>query len=158
MRFLLILSANEILQNSIFRGSLKSIYQLDLIRGSHLIVNRICNHALILEVPDEMRIFFVIPWQEKTIVGTTEVRQAIDDKIQCSKKEIQYLIDSYNYYFLSSINERDILDVFSGLRPLIRSCLNPRKVSREYAIQRKEKLITVFGGKWTTAMALARKV
>jgi len=139
-------------------SNIKTKYQLDLIRGSHLIINRISHHALILEVPDEMRIFFVLPWHDKTIIGTTEVRQSIDDQIQCSNKEISYLIDSYNYYFISPINKRDIFDVFSGLRPLIRSCMNPQKVSREYAIQRKDKLITVFGGKWTTAMALARKV
>lgn len=45
-----------------------------------------------------------------------------------------------------------------GLRPLIKSADNPNKATREYAIQQNQKLITVFGGKWTTARQLAKKV
>jgi glycerol-3-phosphate dehydrogenase len=139
-------------------SKIPSRYHLDLVRGSHLIIARSCSHALILEVPDERRIFFVLPWKGKTLLGTTEVRQQLDDVIECSQKETQYLIEAYNHYFISQISDVDVVDTFVGLRPLLRSAANPGKASREYAIQKNGKLLTVFGGKWTTSRALANKV
>ncbi len=133
-------------------------HHLDLVRGSHLVVDRQCDHALILEVPNERRIFFVLPWQGKTLLGTTEVRQQLEDAITCSEEEKRYLMNAYNHYFSKVISEIELLDAFAGLRPLLRSSVNSGKSSREYALQRNEKLITVFGGKWTTARALAGKV
>ena len=38
-------------------------YRLDLIRGSHLIVNKTCPTPLFLEVSNQKRIFFVLPWK-----------------------------------------------------------------------------------------------
>ncbi len=38
------------------------------------------------------------------------------------------------------------------------SAQDPSKATREYAIHRTGKLVTVLGGKWTTALALADKV
>jgi len=55
------------------------------------------------------------------------------------------------------INKQNILQSFAGFRPLIKSADNPNKATREYAIQQNQNLITVFGGKWTTARQLAIK-
>ena len=139
-------------------SNIPSRHHLDFVRGSHLIIARSCSHALILEMPDARRIFFVLPWKGQTLLGTTEVRQQLDDVIECSQKEKQYLIDAYNHYFISRISDRDVVESFAGIRPLLRSAVNPGKASREYAIQQNEKLVTVFGGKWTTSRALANKV
>lgn len=40
----------------------------------------------------------------------------------------------------------------------LRHLENPRRATREYAIHRTDKLITLLGGKWTTAFALDIKV
>ncbi len=64
----------------------------------------------------------------------------------------------YNYYFIDSIVEKDIVKVFSGVRPLVKSSNDVNKATREYVIQTNKNLISVFGGKWTTARALAKKV
>ena len=61
-------------------------------------------------------------------------------------------------YLVKPISEKDITDSFSGLRPLIKSSSDPNKVTREYAIEMNKNLINVFGGKWTTARQLAKKV
>ncbi|HWR31225.1 MAG TPA: FAD-dependent oxidoreductase [Negativicutes bacterium] len=145
-------------ENLLTNSDITPRYQLDLVRGSHLIINRDCLHSLILEVPHETRIFFVLPWQGKTLVGTTEVRQTLDDAIICSDQERQYLLEAYNCYFTTPISNHEVIETFAGLRPLLRSADNPGRASREYAIQRNENLTTVFGGKWTTARALAYKV
>jgi len=146
--------ASKILEDN----DIDSYYKLDLIRGSHIIINRRSEHGFFLEVPNERRIFFALPYNRKTLIGTTEERQTIGEKIKPSKKEIKNLINAYNTYFVKSISEKDITESFSGLRPLIKSTSDPNKVTREYAIELNKNLINVFGGKWTTARQLAKKV
>lgn len=140
------------------QSQIHSQYQLDLVRGSHLIVDRACPQAYLFEVPKDRRIFFVLPWQKKTLLGTTEIRQDDPNNPQVSESEVSYLLDAYNHYFLRKINKEDIIDTFSGVRPLIKSASNPSQATREYVIEQRHHLISVFGGKWTTARALARKV
>jgi glycerol-3-phosphate dehydrogenase len=139
-------------------SNISSRYHLDLVRGSHLIIDRYCDHALILEVPDQERIFFVLPWRGRSLTGTTEIRQSIDEAVVCSEGERKYLVDAYNHYFKNRITGQDIVETFAGLRPLLHSAENPARLSREYAFQMNQNLLTVFGGKWTTSMALAGKV
>jgi len=146
--------AEQLLETS----GIRSKFHLDLVQGSHLIVDRLCQHALILEIPSESRIFFVLPWQGKMLIGTTEVRRQIDDEVVCSETEKQYLINAYNHYHISHLSITDITETFSGLRPLLHSRRNISKASREYAFQQNQNLLTVFGGKWTTSRALARKI
>jgi glycerol-3-phosphate dehydrogenase len=143
-------------QNLLERSKLLMPYQLDLVRGSHLILGQPCAQAYLLEAPNDGRIFFVLPWQGKTLVGTTEVRQALEDKIECSLEEQSYLLNAWGQYFPSV--QANILETFAGLRPLLRGSQDPSKITREYAIHRNGNLVTVMGGKWTTAMALANKV
>ncbi len=67
-------------------------------------------------------------------------------------------MQQYNNYFTQRRNRADIIASTAGLRPLIQSAADPRKVSREYEIVQQDKLLTVYGGKWTTARALGKKV
>lgn len=146
--------AEELLQQSGMRSSVK----LDLVRGSHLIVDRRCEQAYLLEAPGERRIFFVLPWKGKTLIGTTEVRQELNQPIVCSSEEISYLISAYNHWMAVSISEEDVIDTFAGLRPLLSSAEDPSRLTREYEIRRDGQVVNVFGGKWTTCCALADKV
>lgn len=143
-------------QHLLQQSELESPYQLDLVRGSHLILSQPCTQAYLLEVPNDRRIFFMLPWQGKTLLGTTEVRQALEEKIECSQEEKTYLLDALAHYFPSI--QPGIVGTFAGLRPLLRTAQDPSKATREYAIHRTGNLVSVFGGKWTTAMALANKV
>jgi len=63
-------------------SDIDSDYELDLVRGSHIVVNRKLDHGYFLEVPGERRIFFVLPYKGQTLIGTTEVRQKISDEIK----------------------------------------------------------------------------
>jgi glycerol-3-phosphate dehydrogenase len=47
---------------------------------------------------------------------------------------------------------------FAGLRPIVRSRADVSSASREADVQRNGCLLTVFGGKWTTARALAERL
>jgi glycerol-3-phosphate dehydrogenase len=67
-------------------------------------------------------------------------------------------MEACNHYCSQPVQRHEILSTFAGLRPLLHSGDNPSRASREYAIQTNNKLLTVFGGKWTTAMALAQRI
>lgn len=140
------------------QSGITSSYRLDLVKGSHLIIDHDCPQAYLFEVPDEKRIFFVLPWQGKTLVGTTEVRQQLNDPVVCSDKEREYLLSAYNHYRLENTSTASILSSFAGVRPLLYSADDPNRATREYAVERTDNLVTVFGGKWTTALALAKNV
>lgn len=144
----------QLLNNS----NIHSEYKLDLVRGSHLLLQGQLSRGYFLEHPVDQRMFFVLPYQGQILLGTTEIRQTIDELNHCSVQERNYLLDAYNAYFSEPIGAQNIISEFSGLRPLLRSAVDPGKASREYAIERNNVLINVWGGKWTTTRALARKV
>jgi glycerol-3-phosphate dehydrogenase len=135
-----------------------SRYRLQLVRGSHILFEEPIDRGYFLQVPGEKRIFFVLPYKGRTLVGTTEEPHSLETPIRCSEQEAEYLVGAYNVYFRERESVSDIRDSFAGVRPLIRSAANPSRLSREYAIERRGKLITVFGGKWTTSRALAHRV
>ena len=47
---------------------------------------------------------------------------------------------------------------FSGLRPIVRTSADLSSASREADVQRDDRLLSVFGGKWTTARSLAEQL
>lgn len=140
------------------RSDIKSVNDLDLVRGSHIIIDEPLDYGYLLQVPEEKRICFVLPYLGLTLVGTTEVRQTLDQPITCSDEEATYLLNIYNFYFQTSKKLSDIYMRFSGVRPLIQSSEDPNKASRDYVIEKTGKVITVFGGKWTTSRILGYKV
>tara|TARA_B100001540_G_scaffold313558_1_gene336719 strand:- start:840 stop:1904 length:1065 start_codon:yes stop_codon:yes gene_type:complete len=138
------------------KSGIKCEKSIDLIRGSHIIFDEKINSSFLLESNDK-RLFFVISYDNKTMVGTTEVRQDIDDRVTASKEEFIYLLNAYNKYFHRKKTKKDIIDFFSGVRPLIRSKDDPNQISREYGFEVVGNLVTVFGGKWTSSRSLAEK-
>ena len=147
---------NELLE----RNGIRTRYRLMLVRGSHLVLTRRVSEAgVLLQSQDDGRVFFVLPWKETTLVGTTEVEQKepLED-VHASDAEIDYLITRFNRYFRDSVARRDIKETFAGVRPLVGYGRNPSAVGREYRVTRSGNLINVFGGKMTTFMALARRV
>jgi len=139
-------------------SGIASRHDLDLVRGSHLLFDVSLDRGCLLQRADDKRICFALPYKNATLVGTTEVRQTLDEPVVCSDYEADYLLSVYNQYFRESKSTADAKACFSGLRPLIRSHSEPGRASREYAIEQQDRLITVFGGKWTTSRALAQKV
>ena len=146
--------AHKLIENSNIKGQFK----LDLIRGSHILIKGEPDQPYFLQAENDGRIFFVLPYNGNTLIGTTEIRQELNQPIEPSKDEINYLISEYNKYFFTKKNEHDIIKKFAGLRPLVSSTKNPRDIKREYKIEIMDSLINVYGGKWTTAMSLGRKV
>lgn len=126
-------------------------YALDWVRGSHIVLDRPCLAAMLLQVPNDKRIFFVLPRKGQTLVGTTEVRQETPDNPGPSEAEIDYLLAAHNHYLGPPAQRSDVTETFAGVRPLIRSADNPTEATREWAFERIGKVLHIYGGKWTTA-------
>jgi len=160
-RFDLVINAAGPWMNELLEANgVRSRYHLSLVRGSHIVLNkRICEPALLLQSIVDRRVFFVTPWKETTLVGTTEVVQREPlDGVRASEAEIDYLLTRFNHYFREPISHHDIAASFAGVRPLVGRRANPSAIGREYRIERRGSLINIFGGKMTTFMSLSRKV
>ena len=131
---------------------------LMLVRGSHLIVRRSIEHAVVL--PHENgRILFFLPWSDDTaILGTTEAKQDSPDTAEMAPAEQAELLDAYNHWFRVPLAESDIVGHYSGLRPLVRSNSGTSGASREAVVDTVGGVVTVYGGKWTTSRQLGKKV
>lgn len=145
--------ARELLDTS----GIASHTRLDLVRGSHLVVERPAAGAFALQLADE-RLVFALPYEGRTLVGTTEVRQTLDEPIRCSDDEREYLIAAYNAFFTNPISPRDVHVTFAGVRPLVNAGHSAHAQRRGERIETNTHVVTVFGGKWTGARALGERV
>lgn len=143
------------------RSAIAVDVELDLVRGSHLLIPRpegaaLPSHGLFVEVPGNRRIAFLLPYQNELLVGTTEEVQVLNDPIETSRTEQELLIQLVGRYLPQwQPNAQQQGRWIAGLRPIVRSCSNVSQSSRDAAIRRHGQLISVFGGKWTTARSLA---
>jgi glycerol-3-phosphate dehydrogenase len=139
-------------------SNINSSYDIDFVRGSHIVLSHKLEIGLIMEYPSDSRIFFALPYQNSMLVGTTEVRQhKMLDEVKISDYEYDYLLSGLGSYFNSDLTKSEMLETYAGVRPLIKSSSNPSKATREYALEKNGNLISVFGGKWTTSRVLGIK-
>lgn len=140
------------------QSDISSRYGLDLVRGSHIEIEGHIESGLLVQHPRDNRVIFILPYKGRILIGTTETPQSLNDPIYCTEQEKHYLIESYNAHMDKEIGINSIVNDFSGLRPLVRSEASSNKKSREYTIESNGRLLTIWGGKWTTARSLAKKV
>ena len=113
---------------------------------------------------DDNRIVFVIPYKDKySLIGTTEVDVNTPDNPSISDDEKIYLINTINNYFVKQISQQDIIDTYSGIRPLIEDFKEASKVTRDYVFDlnldnNRSPLLNIYGGKLTTYRKLSEKV
>jgi len=137
------------------------------VRGSHIVLPKFAgapDAAVYTEAVDG-RPFFVIPWNGQLLVGTTEVGDTGDPgKVQPSAEEIAYLLRSVQgLYPRAGLTAGDVLCAFAGVRPLPYSPganlsgLSRRHYLHDHSADGAAGMISVIGGKLTTAASLARE-
>jgi glycerol-3-phosphate dehydrogenase len=152
---------NETLKKNI---KIKSKNKIRLVKGSHIITKKLYKKDVAFTFQNtDKRIIFVIPYKNKfSLIGTTEVEVKSPENKEISKKEIQYLIRSVNNYLEKQISTKDIVDSYSGIRPLIEDFNQASKVTRDYIfdlnIIKELPLLSIYGGKLTTYRKLAENV
>ena len=104
------------------RSSIRSRRLVGGVRGSHIVVPHFAGapSAAVYSEATDGRPFFVIPWNEQILVGTTEVPDADDPaKVQPATEEVDYLIRSLKKLFPQArVSAQDIVYSFAGIRPL----------------------------------------
>lgn len=137
------------------------------VRGSHIVLPRFAGAptaALYTEAADG-RPVFVLPWNEQVLVGTTEVADSGDPaKTAPSGEEIDYLFRTATQLFpKAKLSAHDIRYAFAGIRPLANSpgdkpsAVTRRHFLHDHSDDGATRMISVIGGKLTTAASLARE-
>ncbi len=153
---------NETVNNVLKINAKKSIR---LVRGSHIITKKLYEDEVAFTLQNEdNRIVFVIPYKgEYSLIGTTEVDVDTPDNPSISNEEKIYLINTINNHFIKQISQEDIVETYSGIRPLIEDFKDATKVTRDYIFdlnedESKAPLLNIYGGKLTTYRKLAENV
>lgn len=137
------------------------------VRGSHIVLPRFSGApsvGLYTEAADG-RPVFVLPWNDQMLVGTTEVEDTGDPaKTAPANEEIEYLLRTVTKLFpKAKISAHDIKYAFAGVRPLPNSpgdkasAVTRRHFLHDHTPDGAARLISVIGGKLTTAASLARE-
>ena len=130
-------------------------------KGSHIVVDPFPGapgSTLYVEAKSDGRPFFIIPWLDKYLIGTTDIPYKQDiDNIKANDEEIDYLLRETNSVIPTAKLERDdVVFTYSGVRPLPNAeGKKPGSITRKHIIfdHRKEgvnNLFTLIGGKLTT--------
>jgi glycerol-3-phosphate dehydrogenase len=137
-----------------------------LVKGSHIVVRRTFLHdrAYTLEAPDG-RVVFAIPFaKDFTLIGTTDLPFVGDLASPApSADEIIYLCNAVNRFFRLPVSPDEVVWAYAGVRPLHDDgSKKPEDVTRDYMLVLDERfreapVLTIYGGKITTARRLAEE-
>lgn len=138
------------------------------VRGSHTVLPKFPgapDSAVYTEAGDR-RPIFLVPWNGQVLVGTTEVADHSDPGATTpAPSEIEYLFRTFKKMFPHApVTAADIRYAYAGVRPLPYTTGKlPAEVTRRHELRHHADdgaagLISVIGGKLTTAASLAREV
>ena len=138
-------------------------------RGSHLVVSQErlpLNQAYTFLHPVDKRAVFVFPWENRTVLGTTDLdHPPLDDnEVGITNEEVDYLLAATNNLFDDvDISRKDVISSWAGVRPLISDGgdgkrVSPSKEKRDHSVWLDNNLVTVSGGKLTTFRLIALDV
>ena len=140
-------------------------------KGSHLIVD----HPALLEATrgsefyfenDDGRLVLLLPFFDRVMIGTTDIRIDNPEEAVATDDEIDYLLAMANKVFPSiKLARSHIVFTFSGVRPLPYSeGVGAGQISRDHSIrsqaptvERRYPIHSLIGGKWTTFRAFAEQ-
>lgn len=137
-------------------------------KGTHIVVESFADapsDALYAEAMSDGRPIFVLPWQGRYLIGTTDTHYSGDlDKLRPDRQEVAYLLAEVNRLFAATRLKRDdVLYAYSGVRPLpFVGDGATGKITRRHAIRDHAPdmrgLFSAVGGKLTTYRSLAEQV
>ena len=138
-------------------------------RGSHLVVSQErlpTSQAYTFLHPADKRAVFVYPWENRTVLGTTDLDHPPlnDEEVGITSAEVDYLLAATNSLFDDTdLNREDVISTWAGVRPLISDGsdgkrVSPSKEKRDHSVWLDNNLVTVSGGKLTTFRLIALDV
>ncbi len=108
--------------------------------------------GLLIPETTDKRVLFILPWQNRVLVGTTDHAEKPSDNAAPTKAEIDEIFFELGKVFENAptpdMREAD----FKGYRPLLAGKGDTKSAVRDFVIvEDKSGLLTIVGGKWTNA-------
>ncbi|MBN1692608.1 MAG: glycerol-3-phosphate dehydrogenase/oxidase [Dehalococcoidales bacterium] len=133
-------------------------------KGVHLLTDKISNNALVLFAKSDGRLFFIIPWLEHSLIGTTDTDYTADiDKVYADKSDVDYLVSELGHYF-PDFKRKNIHFTYASLRPLVpKNNKSASDNSRAHRLVDHEQqdgirgLLSILGGKNTAYRGIAEE-
>ncbi len=114
--------------------------------------------AIMVPHTEDGRVVFIIPWQGRALVGTTDtpLPEPTPEPLPLAE-EIDFVLRHAGRYLSAQPTRADVLSVFAGLRPLVKgSGGSTAALSRDHTLLvSRSGLVTIAGGKWTTYRRMA---
>jgi glycerol-3-phosphate dehydrogenase len=134
-------------------------------QGVHLVLPDVFlpgAHALMIPRTDDGRVLFVVPWHKRALVGTTDTPvPEVSAEPRPLEEEVAFLLDHAARYLTRDPRPEDVLSVYAGLRPLVRTegAERTATLSRDHSVfESPSGLVTIVGGKWTTYRRMGEDV
>ena len=135
-------------------------------KGSHIIVGPFAAApvtGLYVEAETDGRPFFILPWNGKYLIGTTDIRfEGNPDDASVDDEEIDYFLRETNRVMpTAALNRDNVLFTYTGVRPLpFLGEKDEAGITRRHFIRRHpqfKNLFSIVGGKLTTYRNLAEQ-
>lgn len=121
------------------------------------------NDAMLIPKTKDGRVVFVIPFEGKVMVGTTDdAYDELQEEPILEEKEVNFLLETLERFFKNMPTRKDIKSGFGGLRPLLAPKSShktgTKTLLRDHEVEHQESsnLISLLGGKWTTYRLMAQ--
>lgn len=140
------------------RSGIPARSRLGIVRCSQVVLRGGPRHACTLQTAGPERYLYVQPQGDRTLVGATESLQSLDSPVVATAEDTAYLLKHYNRHFVRQLSGAEVVDTACGIRPMLKLAGRGKRLSYNYLIERQQRLLTIYGGQWTTARALGAKV
>ncbi|MDZ7877253.1 MAG: FAD-dependent oxidoreductase [Saprospiraceae bacterium] len=142
----------------------KAAKRMRVSKGVHLVLPRELlggDTAILIPKTDDGRVIFIIPWQRRLLVGTTDEECALTEKdIPLEQDDVDYLLKYVNRYISQTVTKDQVRSGFGGLRPLLQAdpTADSKSLVRDHEVEicKKTGLVSIMGGKWTTYRLMAK--
>ena len=131
-------------------------------KGVHLVMPKVGDHAVVLFAKRDGRLFFVVPWNGYSLVGTTDTDYTGDlDRIVTEREDIEYLLSEVRRAFPNA-PWNPIYFTWAGVRSLMQiEGVAESDVTRKHLIYDHLQdgvpgLISIIGGKLTASRAISQ--
>jgi glycerol-3-phosphate dehydrogenase len=126
-----------------------------LSKGIHLVLPALpAAEAILLTAKEDGRVFFIIPWCGRTLLGTTDTDYQGDiDRVTVEEGEKDYLLAAANRYLKTAWTKADVIGSYAGVRVMKQNdAASPSAISRDWELKiAGNRLYHAVGGKLTSA-------
>ena len=117
--------------------------------------------GLLLTETEDQRVLFLLPWQGRCLVGTTDSAACLEEHPKVTEAEIDYLLRHLQPVLDPPPTRQNVTASWSGLRPLVRDpeATDTAHMLRDCVIEESPSgLFSIVGGKWTSYRRMAEKL